>query len=269
MRDNTAKDQHKNRQAKYVCRLCRQTHPLRKCKRFLELNSVKRQQLVRKYGYCRNCLAHSHSQGTCFTTTGCKYCQLQHHSLLHVHRRIQESGAESNRPKSSQRGKSRIRKSHSQSPNPSPKPQPSSKPAPNSYKSRMHPSDIKKASSSATLSSILRQNTILLLPTVVVKIEGSKGMCKVRGLLDSSSRHNYISSKTVNNLRLATFTLNGESICLTTLISVHDTEIKINATLCVKNKITLQTPSSSLSSSIQLLCLDNNLPQWKPDWGNT
>ncbi|XP_075151029.1 uncharacterized protein LOC142225137 [Haematobia irritans] len=95
MRDNkSTSHSHQNRNKRstnqsYICRLCRQSHPLRKCKRFLDMNILKRQEIVRKYGYCTNCLAHEHSGNTCFTTTGCRYCKKAHHSLLHTHARLE------------------------------------------------------------------------------------------------------------------------------------------------------------------------------------
>ncbi|XP_075150775.1 uncharacterized protein LOC142224883 [Haematobia irritans] len=46
--NNTPKTQQNKHQSKYACRLCRHIHPLRKCKRFLGMNSVRRQELVKK-----------------------------------------------------------------------------------------------------------------------------------------------------------------------------------------------------------------------------
>lgn len=66
----------------FACRICRKTHALKYCWRFRNMNTTQRMEAVKKYGYCPNCLAHSHSQGSCFTTTGCGYCQKRHHSLF-------------------------------------------------------------------------------------------------------------------------------------------------------------------------------------------
>lgn len=210
----------------YVCRVCRHRHALRKCKRFLQMNVAKRQQIVRDYGYCGNCLAHSHSEDSCFTKTGCKYCNKNHHTLLHENQRLRS-------PK--------VEKSHTQYTN-APK--------------EGHPPKAAMSASinetaTLTLSAILKQNSITLLPTILAKISSKNEEFVVRCLLDSASKVSCISSKTVEKLGLTSLTLDEETLCPTTLISRNNPDIKLEVTLKVNNRISIRTPNRSISSNIK------------------
>lgn len=66
------------------CRYCDKDHPLRKCIRFKRLTVQDRLQVVRKYGYCINCLAHSHFVKNCSSRDRCRMCLSEHHTLLHM-----------------------------------------------------------------------------------------------------------------------------------------------------------------------------------------
>ncbi|XP_075167921.1 uncharacterized protein LOC142240089 [Haematobia irritans] len=214
------------RTSSYICRLCRQSHPLRKCKRFLSMNITKRKETVQKYGYCKNCLAHEHSGNACFTTTGCRFCKKDHHSLLHAHPRLQNT--------------QRKNSSSSSSKKPSVK---TEKPTVSSTPSTAF------NSASTTLSAILKQNAVTLLPTALVSVTTKKGNCVLRCLLDSGSNSSSISSKIVDKLDLTTLTLEEETICPLTLISTHNSDISIDTVLKVNNRISMHTPSKSIPQS--------------------
>lgn len=226
----------------YVCRVCRHPHALRKCKRFLEMNTTKRLQVVDMYGYCKNCLAHTHSQGRCFTTTGCRYCHQKHHSLLHLHPRLQQDSEALHRHRQSIESTHQNRSSRSRSNNPNPIPH-KSKPEIKSA------SGSQAKSSTVSLSTILKQNIITLLPTAIVQIKFSKEIIKVRCILDSGSKYSRISMKIVNQLRLNTYSLNEETACPITLTSVYDPDINFEVTLRVSSRISIHTPERSLPSS--------------------
>lgn len=81
------------------CRYCDQEHPLRKCFRFRRLSIQDRLKVVRKFGYCFNCLAHSHLVKNCTSRDRCKVCRDEHHTLLHrEHQRVRPKN-NGNRPK--------------------------------------------------------------------------------------------------------------------------------------------------------------------------
>lgn len=67
----------------YKCRLCRSYHALRFCRKFLAMDSLERNKVVRKYEYCINCLAKSHTFRKCQSKNTCNRCQHYHHTLLH------------------------------------------------------------------------------------------------------------------------------------------------------------------------------------------
>lgn len=65
------------------CRYCQKDHPLRKCRRFHQISTTKRLKIARQFGYCTNCLAHSHQLRNCRSREKCKVCFAKHHTLLH------------------------------------------------------------------------------------------------------------------------------------------------------------------------------------------
>lgn len=216
---------------KFVCRLCRKNHPLRKCQRFLAMNTSDRTDIVTKYGYCRNCLAHSHSQGTCFTKTGCRYCKKDHHTLLHLHPRLSQP---SKRSRCSLSAITNSKRDHSES-----------------KSVRQGIESAAPRTDSVSLSDILKQNTITILPTALVKIDVKDGTHKARCLLDSGSKHNFISKAIVDMLKLTTLELEGEVICPITLHSCVDSHFMLKSTMRVNNRISSRTPNISVPESIQ------------------
>lgn len=67
----------------YRCKVCKGYHPLRLCPRFLRMEYRERNRVVRKYDYCINCLASSHTFRRCQSKNTCQRCQHYHHTLLH------------------------------------------------------------------------------------------------------------------------------------------------------------------------------------------
>lgn len=194
------------------------------CRKFLKLNVSDRIRTVRTHKYCVNCLAHDHSQGTCFTKHGCRTCSKSHHTLLHIHPRLTTRSAPT---------RSRSR---------SPSPPTTSK---NIASRKLKPSD--KISNPTSLTAILRQNSVILLPTVLVKINNKT--THARCLLDSGSPISRISKKFIDKNDLTTLTLQNETICPLTLKSRFDSNSKIEGTFRVDNRFTIQTPSRSLPES--------------------
>lgn len=224
----------------FVCRLCRRTHALKSCWRFRNMNTMERRDVVKKYGYCSNCLAHSHSQGSCFTTTGCGYCHGRHHSLLHIHSRLQQQskGSKTKATKTETAATSSVRQS--------------TKKIPKSATKGCRSTQKSEPTVSATsLTAILHQNIATLLPTAMVKIDGKGGKHNARCLLDSASRMSCISKRFVDDLGLTSLELDDETICPVILWSCVDANHKIEATLRVNNRITTQTPKRSLPDSIK------------------
>ncbi|XP_075157335.1 uncharacterized protein LOC142230581 [Haematobia irritans] len=216
----------------YTCRLCRREHALRKCNRFLSMNVTQREHAVKSFGYCVNCLAHKHSDGTCFTKTGCRICHQNHHTLLHSHPWLQSKKGSTNRDY----------------------PQPSSSKSTKPFKSERPTAAKTKSSSSdgqTSLSALFKQNSITLLPTILVNIETKNGNKKLRCILDSGARTSIISSNTVDKLNLTTLALDNETICPLTLTSIHDSTIQVQTILKTTSRVSMTTPKESVAMSIK------------------
>lgn len=219
-------------------------HPLKRCYRFLNMNTTERGDAVRKYGYCSNCLAHSHSQGSCFTKTGCRYCNRQHHSLLHIHPRLQQSSPKicSTSLKHSTSRECTFSSTSNQR----------STSKANSKGEHFSATNTSASSSVTSLTAILKQNAVSLLPTALVKISAKDGKHYARCLLDSASGMSIISKKFLDKLGLTTLELDDEIISPVTLWSRADTTFKLEATLRVQNRIAITTPRKSLPEEEKL-----------------
>ena len=66
------------------CVACkRDAHPLNNCGAFLSMSRDERWELIRKNGFCMNCLKAGHMANKCRASPACKKCRKTHHTLLH------------------------------------------------------------------------------------------------------------------------------------------------------------------------------------------
>lgn len=217
--------------SKYHCRVCARKHPLRTCRKFLAMNIVARIQTVRQLNYCLNCLAHQHSHGTCISKSGCKLCQKQHHTLLHVNQRLKKDilGNES-----LSAGKQCVRASTVE---------------PKKLES-LSPSSSNK--SDVSLSGLMRLNNTIILPTIVVNVKTPRGVTAVRCLLDTGLTVSRVSTKSVDAWGIPSLALGNENVCLLQVHSLHDNNVSLNVTLKVSDRLNLLTPSESIPSAVKL-----------------
>ncbi|XP_075160766.1 uncharacterized protein LOC142233648 [Haematobia irritans] len=195
------------------------------------MNSTERMKAVEKFGYCVNCLAHSHSDGSCFTKTGCGYCRKRHHSLLHIHTRLLGSN-KSNKLKQQSSAKEQ-------------------KPSSSTSSLKTKQSSVTDTVPTTTsLTAILKQNAATLLPTALVKISSKDGKHSARCLFDTASKMSCISKQFVDKLGLTTLELDNEIICPITLWSYVGSNFQIETILRVNNRIGTITPKKSLPESI-------------------
>lgn len=208
----------------YSCHICHTRHPLRLCRKFMGMSTSGRLSVVEKYKYCKNCLAHEHSHGSCFSSQGCKKCHKRHHTLLHP---------------------STERTQHQRRPQPEGHAQPTD---------RAHPEATPSATngiSAKTLSSLIRQNTIVLVPTVVVRISDGKVKLTARCLLDSGSTVSRVLKRLTDSKNLTTLTLDKESLCPLTLTSRFDSARKVEAMMKVDSRVNIKTPSKDLPADFK------------------
>lgn len=232
---------------RFNCRICRSaSHPLRHCQKFLDMNMADRTEAVRRHNYCINCLAHDHSHGYCFSDRGCHHCHKFHHTLLHIDPKLRDLFLNKGDRTSSQ---SRPR-SQSRSPARSPSPRPSTSKA-SQFRKPKPESTSPMVKEKASLSALIRQNRIILLPTVLVKVDGKPEKIVARCLLDSGSSVSRVSRKFVQQLDLDTLTLQEETICQLTLRSRFDANVKVDGAFRVDNRISKVTPVESLPETFK------------------
>ena len=68
-----------------ACPVCEQSHPLRKCFKFLQLSVPERKSFVDKSKICTNCIGHQNNI-SCSSTKLCITCNGRHHTLLHLNK---------------------------------------------------------------------------------------------------------------------------------------------------------------------------------------
>lgn len=147
------------------CPLCKDSHVLMRCQRFIDLDTKQRNSAVAKMRLCKNCLF-SHENETCNSTKTCKECNMKHHTLLHY------SNYNKNTPSTSNENQ----------------------------RSGQRPSRETETPSSNHLSATEME---VLLTTVQVKIKSIDGTyITLRALVDQGSQVNLITETAAQLLRL-------------------------------------------------------------------
>ena len=66
------------------CAACnKSSHPIFKCRIFLQMKIAARKALITSISACTNCLSSAHQLSSCSHTIRCKKCNAKHHTLLH------------------------------------------------------------------------------------------------------------------------------------------------------------------------------------------
>ncbi|XP_075163179.1 uncharacterized protein LOC142235805 [Haematobia irritans] len=77
------------------CSLCKGTHSLKSCPKFLNMEFRNRLNVVRKENRCINCLAQGHRAVDC-RSSACSKCNLKHHILMHKNKSPQNNVSNTN-----------------------------------------------------------------------------------------------------------------------------------------------------------------------------
>ncbi|XP_024893753.1 uncharacterized protein LOC112468697 [Temnothorax curvispinosus] len=67
-----------------ACPLCKARHYLNLCPEFVAKNPQQRQEIVKRFKRCFNCMSSNHSVRDCKSKYACRFCNQRHHSMLHV-----------------------------------------------------------------------------------------------------------------------------------------------------------------------------------------
>ena len=65
------------------CVLCGETHDLKICSKFLDMNLEERGQVVQKFGLCFGCLGRGHLKKDCKKEVKCLICEKNHNAVFH------------------------------------------------------------------------------------------------------------------------------------------------------------------------------------------
>lgn len=174
-------------------------------------------QIVISHNYCPNCLAHTHSAGSCFSTFGCKHCGGNHHSSLHIN----TSGKAFKPP----------HENHEISRTPS-------------VRSIRKPSSI--LPKTVSLESIRSPHTTMIFPTAVVHILIRRQKHHVRAVIDQCTAVSKISQQLVTDLKLPTARLGDETICTIRVQSRTSPHTILETMMTVNNRISMDTPRTSI-----------------------
>lgn len=66
-----------------ACSMCKESHIIRRCPKFLTLDGFERKSFVDRSKHCVNCLSSTHLLAACPSTRNCNICGKRHHTLLH------------------------------------------------------------------------------------------------------------------------------------------------------------------------------------------
>ncbi|XP_055910658.1 uncharacterized protein LOC129945022 [Eupeodes corollae] len=235
-------------QKNFSCKVCNSNHPLRSCKKFLDMDVSSRRKVVQVQKYCYNCLALTHAVYECKSKVSCDKCGRRHHSLLHFSQQKQSS-------------QDTISPPLSQTPL-------ATTPTPIQSTSKIEQQttlDLEKDinSNSSTLKSFLvNQQKNILLATALVKINVHNQTILLRALIDPGSEATYILQSVVNRFKLFTRATNASicgigqvqsefstSMCPLTLESRINPDVHIPVSAVVLKRLTGNLPSQSVDAS--------------------
>lgn len=265
--------QHKNT---ISCPLCKDSHFIYSCKKFIDLPVSNRLSQAKSANLCTNCLRPGHRQSNCTSMYTCKTCQGKHHSLLHMHPNRSRPFSPQNNSRSNAHSNSHSNNDHTNTH------------TNNTIHSRPFTSDnttiiqphenapilpdannaINHTPSQSLYCSNSNQNSFVLLSTAFVEVFDSNNqpiLCKA--VLDNGSQSNFITQNLLDKLNLPfdsiKMSVSGISEKCTDVSkrtqvkikSIHD-NFSINIPTLVINKITEKIPPFSLNIS------DLNIPTY-------
>ncbi|XP_059224869.1 uncharacterized protein LOC131997670 [Stomoxys calcitrans] len=167
------------------CQICKATHFIRDCPKFIKKNINDRIHIVKISHLCYNCLSSNHGVKECKSKFTCRECNLRHHTMLHKGQETQ--------PRNQDSARDAV--------------QPSSSAA--ALTTRIQSTPDTQQNNITTLT--LQDNRIwehhpggTLLFTAIVQIESRGQLFDARAIIDSGSQSTFITEKLKNKLSLPT-----------------------------------------------------------------
>lgn len=176
-----------NNVSQQKCKLCQESHNLRVCPKFIQMNVQDRFSAVKKLHICLNCLASSHMVHACRSHFVCFKCKGKHHTLLH-----REFDSSAQQPTSNSR--------------------PPQAPQRVSYSTQIQ-------------SHFVSHSKSVLLGTALVHICHLGIMYTARALIDSGSEGTFISERLQKILKLSTQPIQAQISGLNDAISARSNRV--------------------------------------------
>lgn len=222
------------------CLFCKNSnHKLWQCKDFCKLDYDARHSFVQTNGFCFNCLGRNHSANACRTSTKCRICKHNHHSLLHPKPTSESRSSDSFNREVTLEEKYILPKLQTATEN------------------------AVSASNVATHFSKAVAPSRILLATAIVKAQKRNGdIHQLRALLDQGSQASFVTETVVQLLNLKKIpsksiisglggdkgTLASRHMVVITVNSQHDPTFKMEVQAHVLSSITGLLPSRKVET---------------------
>lgn len=255
---------------KMVCRVCLKDHPLRFCRKFLQVEYEERMRLVSIYRYCAGCLSHDHTWRTCESTGKCKRCGDMHHTLLHKGgrpstsarkntKRLRRGPSSSNRHEKKGPSSSDNSVSGPRSPVGHDDERPSTSQAlvlSSSKNRHTRPREKSKRSQRIvnkdimTLPVLQIREAILLKPTAIIRLEAAGRFVNERVLIDPSAACSVVSDELVRRISGRRVRVANTERCFLKLGGQYGSSATIETYAEIRKNYRIVTPAKSIESKI-------------------
>ncbi|XP_049317674.1 uncharacterized protein LOC125780108 [Bactrocera dorsalis] len=205
------------------------------------MNVETRISTIKKYGYCYNCLAISHSYKNCVSKFSCRKCHKKHNTLIH-----RESSL---RPESTPEIPNVTSSNHENASS-------TALPTQSTNTNRQAYTTTIQSTISSTQDPPNPSRKQILLGTAMVQIEHNGQRYSARALIDSGSEATFISRRLQRSLDIPTHSVSAQvtglnnavsatptNICEITLCSPLNTNYKLSAQAFILNSLTDNLPS--------------------------
>ncbi|CRL07722.1 CLUMA_CG020676, isoform A [Clunio marinus] len=247
-----------------TCLICNEKHKIYSCSKLLAADPQQRYHMIKAAGCCVNCFGFKHQRKNCPSSSRCRKCQKDHHTLLHMERAPVLTSSHS----SSHENISSTNNSHS-----TPQASSSSSSANDRYTAPTPPTvkikETKQTMTAVTAHSNVRKTVLLSTVTFLVRAADSSWHL-TRALFDSGSDTNFISFRLASLLKLnfidVTYSVSGIEDQTVSIKHKVETVIKSNDLKFLKpvdcyilSKITDVLPSSRVAVDKQTIPNDKVL----------
>lgn len=201
-----------------LCPLCNTPHRIYKCYKFLDMTPQQRYKEVKIHQVCINCLGSDHTIKACRSTYTCKYCNNNHHTLLHFNQ--DKEATSSQRPRYTARNKNEQ-----------------NTPTDNAPQNRTLSQTTQEPAHSAVLSGVMNGDSLVLLGTAIGRIKDFAGdFHTIRLLIDSGAQRSFITQACVKRLALQQ-RKNSQVLSGFGNVPIEDGKFKVSCILAPKNDL--------------------------------